>query len=194
MLFDRDFGNDAFFLVAPVQAACACWMLSVGWMWCGGQLWQWPRWDGGSGPAVPPCWSVQRAPFSARAVLGGHTQGRQWCSVALAHKTEQMAHPLAVAWGPGQPGSPTVAIWQCRLVTCTSLLSLPVAWFAQSLTFPWWLANDDCVPSGYFCATWVTLHWGASVWNKPVQQWLSFPSGVWNILLAYQQQCHLCPA
>lgn len=31
MLFDRDFGNDAFFLVAPLQAACDCWMCLVGW-------------------------------------------------------------------------------------------------------------------------------------------------------------------
>lgn len=38
------------------------------------------------------------------------------------------------------------------------VLSLPVTWFAQSLTLPWWLPNDLCVPSGYFYETRATLH------------------------------------
>lgn len=42
MLFDRDFGNGAFFLVASLQAACDCWMFLVVWMWYWEQLWQWP--------------------------------------------------------------------------------------------------------------------------------------------------------
>lgn len=85
----------------------------------------------------------------------------------LAYKTEQMAHPLPVAWGPrASQAAFAVAIWQCGLVACASCAvpacDLVCSEFNTSLVAG---HNDDCVPSGYFCETWVTLHWWDSVWN-----------------------------
>lgn len=197
MLFDRDFGNDAFFLVAALPAACDCWTFSLAGCGtessCGSGD---PRWDGGSVPTAVPCLSVPRGLFSGGAVLGARMQTGILCG-GLADKLSRWAIP---GCGPRPWASQQPLHWPYGTVAWSLVppgLSLPVTWFAQGLTLPWWLASDHCVPSGYFCETWVTLHWGASVWNTPVQQWFSFSSGpemCENILLVYQQQCHLYPA
>lgn len=177
MLFDRGFGNDAFFLVAALQAACDCWMFSMGWMWHWSSCGSGPPWDGGSVPTVVPCWSVPRGLFICGAVL--EAPCRQWSSVVPWLTNWADGPSLAVARGPRparQPSHRPYGTVGWSLVP--PVLSLPVTWFAQGLTLPWWLASDDCVPSGYFCETWATLHWGASVWNTPIQQWFSFSSGL----------------
>lgn len=103
-----------------------------------------PHRDGGSVPTVLPCLSVQRGLFSCRVVVGAHMRTMILCG-GLAYKTEQMAHPLPVAWGPrARQAAFAVAIWQCGLVACASCAvpdcDLVCSEFNTSLVAgQWWL-------------------------------------------------------
>lgn len=142
--FDWGFGNDAFFLVAPLQAFRDCWTFSMWWMWYWRPVVATARAVGGSlcPYGVLPCLSV-RSVFGCRVVVRAHVPMTVLCG-GLAYKTKQMAHPLAVAWGP--PASHT-AIWQCGLVAWTSCAVLPAcgllcSWFGTALVADqWWLCT-----------------------------------------------------
>lgn len=103
-----------------------------------------PHRGGGSVPTVLPCLSVQRGLFSCRVVVGAHMRTMILCG-GLAYKTEQMAHPLPVAWGPrASQAAFAVAIWQCGLVACASCAvpacDLVCSEFNTSLVAgQWWL-------------------------------------------------------
>lgn len=82
--------------MALLQAACDCWMFLMGWIW---------YWRAAAGVAhvgmvdlplqrCPACLSKEVS--SCRVVVEAHMQTVLLCG-GLAHKTKQMAHPLAVA-------------------------------------------------------------------------------------------------
>ena len=105
---------------------CDCFMFSVRWMW----YWRAAvataraRMVDLSAPTrcSPTCPSEGLS--GHRVVVRAHVQ-TILCGGSVC-KTKQMAHPLAVAWGPrASHAGFAVAIWQCGLVACTSCAVLP---------------------------------------------------------------------
>lgn len=135
-------------------------------------------WHAGS---LSPTWSS----------LGCPSEGLFSCGIAITacmqtifcdgsvYKTKQMAHPLAVAWGPHATMQP---LWWPYGHVCWLLIplvppSLPVTCCAQGLT-PWLLSSGNHALSGSFCETGVTLNWWVSAWNTPILQWFPFETGL----------------
>lgn len=178
-------------LLSKLLVAVGCCL----WAGCGAgeQLWHWPTLGGWVCPcsaALLVCPEVS----SWRVVAEAHC--RQWSSV-VAWLTEPSRWPSPGLRPWCQPGSSAVAIWHCGLVTCTSC-AIPAPDLVCSecntslVAGQWWLCALRI-----FLSNLSDLALKRSVWNAPIQQWFSFLSGLEmceNILLAYQQQCHLYPA
>lgn len=94
MLLDRDFGNDAFFLVAPLLLLVSVGCSRRAGCGTGESCGSGPRWAGGSVPTASPC--VSEEVSSCRVVFEAHVQ-TVLLRGGLAHRSKQMARPLAVA-------------------------------------------------------------------------------------------------
>lgn len=137
-------------------------------------------WDGGS---LCPIGSSPACPSKGVSLVAGlrlESVCRQWSfGGGWVYKTKQMAHPLAVAWGPRASHTAfAVAIWQHGFVTCTSCAVLPACDLVCSRFNILVADSDNCVLSSYLCDTWTTSHLWVSVWNTPIQQWFPFSSAL----------------